>query len=444
MRTLRGLAALALTLVCSLALALPPEPPKTQDLRSAAAERVFADARPRLLQIRSVVRASGAQASYGSGFLVARSAAQALAITNYHVVSDCVLEPGQYALEWVSTGNQRGSVEILAIDIAHDLALIRIPSPPTELGTAFALAAEEPQRGEKVFSLGRPLDLGFNIVEGTHNGLVEGDFREQFLFSGAINPGMSGGPALSRRREVYGINVAVNLSGQLVSYVVPVRFAVNLLHSISANAPAPDGKALLRSITQQLKTRQSALLNRLFGSPLRQRPFGHFKVVDEATPLVRCWANSDGETESHPWSIDKLSCSSNADLFLGHNLDIGDVSYEHSLIRSRTLGALRFNALVTSQYKIEGPVAKRKHTGMRRCSDEFVTLGTRTWRVAFCAAALRKFEGLYLFEMAALSQDGAKPDANGERQALFSRLSVSGSSFEDAQKIARRFLEATR
>ena len=46
--------------------------------------------------------------------------------------------------------------------------------------------------------MGNPLDLGFTIVEGTYNGFVEKSYNPRMHFTGAINPGMSGGPAVTR------------------------------------------------------------------------------------------------------------------------------------------------------------------------------------------------------------------------------------------------------
>ena len=60
---------------------------------STAAERVYEMARPRILQVRTLLQAAGRQSSIGSGFVVS---AAGLAITNYHVVARFALDPRRF------------------------------------------------------------------------------------------------------------------------------------------------------------------------------------------------------------------------------------------------------------------------------------------------------------------------------------------------------------
>src|SRR5215469_6431390 len=98
--------------------AMPPAPET-----ASVAERVYAAARPRLLQIRTLLTAADRQSSIGSAFLVS---ADGLAITNYHVVSQYALEPATYRLEYAAADGSHGEVKLLAIDVANDLALVHV------------------------------------------------------------------------------------------------------------------------------------------------------------------------------------------------------------------------------------------------------------------------------------------------------------------------------
>src|SRR5438046_9463079 len=91
--------------------------------------------------------------------------------------------------------------------------------------------------------MGNPLDLGFTITEGIYNGLVEHSYNERIHFTGALNPGMSGGPAVTGEGNVIGVNVATRRGGQLVSFLVPARFAAALLQRVREQGPAPDLRA---------------------------------------------------------------------------------------------------------------------------------------------------------------------------------------------------------
>ena len=136
--------------------AFPPSPPS-----ASAAEGIYAAAPPRLLQIRTLVADAGRQTSIGSGFLVA---ADGLAITNYHVVSQVALEPKTYRLEYAAADGGRGDVTLLGIDLPNDLAVIRLDKRDAPF-FAFDEAAMTRglPKGERLYSMGNPLDLGFTI-----------------------------------------------------------------------------------------------------------------------------------------------------------------------------------------------------------------------------------------------------------------------------------------
>ena len=73
----------------------------------------------------------------------------------------------------------------------HDLAVLRPVQPPAEGVPALALRppGHPLAQGERIYSLGNPLDVGFAITEGTYNGLVQRSFYPRIFFGGALNPG---------------------------------------------------------------------------------------------------------------------------------------------------------------------------------------------------------------------------------------------------------------
>ena len=147
---------------------------------ASMAEQLYAAARPKLLQIRTLVATAGRKSSLGSGFLVS---GDGLAITNYHVVSQFALEPATYRLEYATVDGARGKLKLLAVDLANDLAVVRLErhGAPFFQFNSRATGGGLP-KGERLYSMGNPLDLGFTIVEGTYNGLVERSYNERLHF----------------------------------------------------------------------------------------------------------------------------------------------------------------------------------------------------------------------------------------------------------------------
>jgi len=321
--------------------AMPPAPEA-----ASVAERVYAAAKPRLLQIRTLVAAADRQSSIGSGFLVS---ADGLAITNYHVVSQYALEPATYRLEYGAADQTHGEVKLLAIDVANDLALVRVDrhDQPFFGFDDRALRGEVP-KGERLYSMGNPLDLGFTIVEGTYNGLVDRSYNERIHFSGAINPGMSGGPTVTAGGHIVGINVSKQLGGELVSFLVPARFAAKLLANAQEDGP-PASQGLRAEIGRQLTVWQEGLYRSLRDSGFRDATFGPYKAPESATPWFTCWAQTNaGQVPRPRASNNTTSCSSDTQVFVATDLTTGGVRLSHSYLSSIDLNQFQF-AIVAAE-----------------------------------------------------------------------------------------------
>src|SRR5262249_58772170 len=120
--------------------------------------------RDSVAQIRLLLGSSDTHASTGTGFVVGPDG---LILTNYHVIADKALEPGTYRLEFVLPNGRRGDLRIVAVDVVHDLALVRGDIGGT---TPLSFRDSQPSKGDKGFSLGYPLNQGLTVVEGIYNG----------------------------------------------------------------------------------------------------------------------------------------------------------------------------------------------------------------------------------------------------------------------------------
>jgi serine protease Do len=404
---------------------------------SSSAEQLYVAARPKLLQIRTLLAATGRQSSIGSGFLAGEDG---LAITNYHVVSQAALEPDTYRLEYVAGDGHRGALKLLAIDLPNDLALVRLD----QSGTAFfalgdrATAGELP-KGERLYSMGDPLDLGFTIVEGTYNGQVERSYNERIHFTGALNPGMSGGPTVTGDGRVAGINVAKQQGGELVSFLVPARFAAALLARARGAEPL-EPAAFRAEIGRQLALWQARLYQSFAERGFRAVGFGPYQAAESTAPWFTCWSQTNaGQVPKPRASVDVTNCNSDTQLFVAGDLTTGLIHIGHSFVRAVDLNQFQFAAFLTQQ--AQSPWLGgfgRKWLTQRRCHEDFVVATPEgehpAIRAVWCARAYREFAGLYDVSVTAVTEDRGS-------EALVSRLTLQAIDYDDAVKLTRLFLE---
>jgi serine protease Do len=325
---------------------------------SSAAEDIYAAAPPRLLQIRTLVAGAGRQTSNGSGFLVSPDG---LAITNYHVVSQVALEPSTYRLEYTGADGSHGDASVLGVDLANDLAIVRLDKHDAPFFTFGKVAVDGGLlKGERLYSMGNPLDLGFTIIEGTYNGLVEHSYSERVHFSGALNPGMSGGPTVTADGRVAGVNVATRRGGQLVSFLVPARFAVALLQRVREHEMPPD---LRVEIARQLTAWRSELYKSFGEEGFRWATLGPYRAPETTAPWFNCWAQTNADSTPRPRAnINSTSCTSDTGLFVAADLNTGAIQVNHSYVKTVDLNEFQFATFLTqlSQPRLVGGGPYRK------------------------------------------------------------------------------------
>jgi serine protease Do len=420
------------------AWAAPDVPPSPS---ASSAEGIYAEAPPRLLQIRTLVADAGRQTSIGSGFLVA---ADGLAITNYHVVSQVALEPKTYRLEYAAADGSRGDATLLGIDLPNDLAVVRLDKrdAPFFSFDEAAMTRGLP-KGERLYSMGNPLDLGFTINEGIYNGLVAHSYNERIHFTGALNPGMSGGPTVTAEGRVVGINVAKRMGGELVSFLVPARFAAALLARVRDRELAPP-TSFRAEISSQLATWQSGLYKSFGDEGFRSAALGPYRAPETAAPWFDCWAQTNANAVPKPRaSVNTTNCRSDTGVFVATNLTTGVIQLSHSYVRTAELNQFQFATFLTqmSQPRLVGGGPFRTWYTPERCHEDFVVAARAPdhppLRAIWCAQAYREFDGLYDVALIAVTED------HGD-EALVSRLSLQAVGYDAAMALGQRFLAAVQ
>ncbi|MGZ5078673.1 MAG: S1C family serine protease [Usitatibacter sp.] len=413
--------------------ASPGQPPAL----STTAERVYDLSKPRILQVRTLLQAAGRQSSIGSGFVVS---ADGLAITNYHVVSQFALDPKTYRLEYLAPDGAKGPLKLLALDVAHDLAVVQVERG----GLPFfdfdprALAGKLP-KGERIYAMGNPLDIGFTIVEGTYNGLVDKSYDERIHFSGAINPGMSGGPVTAGDGRLVGVNVAKRLDGEQVGFLVPVRYAATLIERARKGPVLVVDKAR-EEVGRQLDAWQAAFYEALRGEGFRTSAYGPYRGLESAAPWMTCWASTNADQVPRArTAVNTTRCTSSTGLFVSDRILTGRMDVSYSYFKAIDLNAFQFAHELSQRSGAGGFDARgEKRLTEQECRDDFVatSAGARPpLRASWCMRAYREFEGLYNVTLIALTQDR-------DREALLAQLTMQGVSHANAVALGRRFLEA--
>ena len=228
--------------------------------------------------------------------------------------------------------------------------------------------------------MGNPLDLGFTIIEGTYNGLVDRTYNDRVHFSGALNPGMSGGPTVSAEGQVVGVNVATRRGGQLLSFLVPARYAAALLQRVREQKSPPDLRA---EVGRQFVAWRSAL-------------YGSFAEKGFRSDRARAvFGPRDGRALVQ--LLGEYQCGRHAEAARQHQFDQLQGRYRpvcrrrpehgsdpdhHSYVKAIDLNQFQLATLLTqmSQPRLVGGGPFRKWYTPQRCHEDFVGAAAATGR----------------------------------------------------------------
>jgi serine protease Do len=155
----------------------------------------------------------------GSGFV---AAADGKIVTNFHVI-----EGATQASIVTSDRVEHKDVEVIALDKAHDLAVLRIGArklKPLALGDSSLAKA-----GEHVVAIGNPLGLGGTISDGLLSAIRELPNLTVLQISAPISPGSSGGPVFNDHGEVIGVSTFLLSGGQNLNFAIPIDVVKPLL-----------------------------------------------------------------------------------------------------------------------------------------------------------------------------------------------------------------------
>ena len=198
------------------------------DAYSHAVTSVVDAVGPAVLRVETYGRA-GKPSGSGSGVAITPDG---LVLTNAHVVE------GAEAVRLMDAEGRFMEARTLGIDADTDLALLRAGAvrdlPHAALGDSKAL-----RRGQLVVAIGNPLGFESTVTAGVISALGRslrarnGRLIEDVIQTdAALNPGNSGGPLVSSRGEVIGINTAVIRGAQGICFAVAANTAQFVLSEL--------------------------------------------------------------------------------------------------------------------------------------------------------------------------------------------------------------------
>lgn len=398
-------------------------------------QALYAELKPKIVQIKILSKKTGEKSSIGSGFILASGDVIA---TNYHVISEIATRPNEFYGQYRTTADELGDFDLVSFDVINDLAILRADKV---LATPLTLAPL-PAKGAAIFSLGNPHDLGFVIVNGVNNGIIPKSDPPRVFFSASINSGMSGGPSVNENGQVVAVNVAVKRRSGDISFLVPAKYLHALVQRAeSQNFTLPDDpeEAWATLIDEQLLAESAYYFKTLESHSRDYVNLGELRVPSKVGNSFKCWDLSD-DAKAKEWLVEKsgVTCYHSRQHYVSRQERQGyvDIHFKH-LKAKEPIGRRQFYHYVEKEQSLRdfryfGD--KSTNEMPANCSSEFVEIARHEFKVHICAQADKKRAGIADVEVLATSVDR-------KNEAWIIRLSVTGSTIKEVLGLTQSIFE---
>lgn len=387
-------------------------------------ESIFKQLAPSLYQIKLIDIASGEKSSIGSGFQIS---ANGLIATNYHVISGYARYPEKFKMQFTDNEGNIGDLTLKSVDVINDLAIIK-RSVESDM-PYFAIADAAPQKGESLYSLGNPHDLGMIVVPGTYNGLEADSFTDRIHFTGSVNQGMSGGPVVNKKAEVVGVNVAT--AGNQIGFLVPHNKLLALFKQYQQSPP----NSIEQQMNDQLVSNQQSLFEAVHDADWQQKSLGEALIPTIELPYIRCWGNSNADKEKALIFTAIANCSLDENTFIEGNFFTSHIEMDFRYMKAKDISDTKFYSLYENRIAQTGPSNKagKAHVGNFECHHDLVNNKAVITKTIFCTRAYKDFSKLFDIVFV-----GASIDRNNE--AIISHFTLAGVSKINALAFTEKFM----
>ena len=336
-------------------------------------------------------------------------------------------------MQYLDHQGNNGDLALKSVDVINDLALVQ--REVTAPMAFFNITKNTPIKGEKLYSLGNPHDLGMIVVPGTYNGLKAESFNDRIHFTGSVNPGMSGGPVVNEASEVVGVNVAT--SGNQIGFLVPHE-KLQILFDRYKSTPPSDIKT---QMANQLSQYQDKLIGNILAAEWQLKKLGQGNAIIPTIdlPYIRCWGNSNADKKDDLYFTVIANCTLDEDTYIEGEFFTGNLDMEYRYMQAKELSETKFYHLYRNKISKVAPnnQAGKNHVGEFQCHHDLVKPANNAInnKAIFCTRAYKDFPEL--FDIIYLGASIDKSD-----KALISHFTLSGVEQKNALLFTEKFIEA--